>query len=691
MKEPHLPLLVEIVTEELPALPLLKELPNIIAKWQKSAQNVNITSTPTLYYTPRRITLYEENFPTFTQDTLIEAYGPPLSIAFNNSDKTQGLSKAGESFYKKNNLSLDAPLQTKLKDNKEVLYYAYTKKGVATSTLLNEIITQWLESLHFGKSMLWGNVKQPFIRPVRNICVLLGNEEIAVNAFNITSKAQTFVHRDVSFAPMAVKSAQDYFEILKNGKVILDQNERKEQILKQIADIESTQNIKVEIDEDLLNEIVAITEYPRAAYGSFEKDFLALPPEVIITSMKENQRYFATYANNALHNGFVLVANSTAKDLAPIVQGNQKVLKARLSDAVFFYENDIKNSFKPEKLSQIVFVESLGSMLDKSHRESVIAQILLESFSHKLTLDKNEAKQILKEAITYAKADLLTQMVYEFTELQGIMGYYYAQKFDMHPLVALSIKEQYLPTGEVSPLPSNILSAIVALSIKLDNIFALFSINKIPTGSKDPFALRRAANGVLKIITHYGLDFDLSSDIPHIYQAVGYKQSNLAHIESFFLERLEGFLQINPSLVRCVLNARVDNQKVRNLHTIIENTKSLSTFFEKSNKEALVRLFKRVANILEDDIKLAPINESLLHIEAEKSLYNALIELKKHRFTNTQEHIESLFALKAPLELFFESVLVNDSNPALKTNRQMLILDVYNEFLRIGDIKDITL
>lgn len=282
-------------------------------------------------------------------------------------------------------------------------------------------------------------------------------------------------------------------------------------------------------------------------------------------------------------------------------------------------------------------------------------------------------------------------MVYEFTELQGIMGYYYAQKFDMHPLVALSIKEQYLPTGEVSPLPSNILSAIVALSIKLDNIFALFSINKIPTGSKDPFALRRAANGVLKIITHYGLDFDLSSDIPHIYQAVGYKQSNLAHIESFFLERLEGFLQINPSLVRCVLNARVDNQKVRNLHTIIENTKSLSTFFEKSNKEALVRLFKRVANILEDDIKLAPINESLLHIEAEKSLYNALIELKKHRFTNTQEHIESLFALKAPLELFFESVLVNDSNPALKTNRQMLILDVYNEFLRIGDIKDITL
>ncbi len=691
MKIPYLPLLIEILTEELPAIPLLKELPHIQAKWQKSAQDFGISSTPTFYYTPRRLVLYEENFPTTTQDTLIESYGPPLSIAFNNGDKTQGLSKAGESFYKKNGLSVDTPLQTKHKDNKEVLYYAYTKKGVPTSTLLGDILTQWLHSLHFGKSMLWGNTKQSFIRPVRNICILLGEQSVQMSAFDIQSKAQTYIHRDVSFAPVLVNSPQAYFEILKNGKIIVNQNERKAMIIEQISHIESTHHIKVEIDASLLDEIVAITEYPHAAFGSFEKDFLRLPPEVIITSMKENQRYFATYANDTLHNGFVLVANSTAQNLTPIVQGNQKVLKARLSDAVFFYENDIKNGFAPEQLSQILFVEGLGSLLDKSKRENIIAHILLESFANQLTLPLSEAKEILDNAITYAKADLLTQMVYEFTELQGIMGYYYAQKFGMHPLVALSIKEQYLPTGEDSALPSHILSAIVALSVKLDNIFALFSIQKIPTGSKDPFALRRAANGVLKIIAQYNLDFDLRIDMPRIYQAAGYKPSDLNHIESFFLERLEGFLKVNPSLVRCVLNARVDNHKMRNLNTIISNTQSLSSFFEKSDKEALVRLFKRVANILDENMQSAPIDTSLFALEEEKSLYNALQTIKNSTFNNTQEHIEALFALKSPLECFFESVLVNDSNITLQTNRKMLILEVYNEFLRIGDIKDITL
>ena len=691
MKVPHLPLLIEILTEELPALPLLKELPNIKAKWQKSAQSFGIHSNPTFYYTPRRLVLYEEHFPTATQDSLIESYGPPLHIAFINGDKTQGLSKAGESFYKKNHLSLDTPLSTKQKDNKEVLYYAYTQKGVPTNTLLGNILTQWLQSLHFGKSMFWGDVREPFIRPVRNICVLLGEEDVKVSAFNVQSKAQTFVHRDVSFAPVMIKSPKDYFEILKNGKVILDQEERKAMILSQITDIESTHHIKVEIDKALLEEIVAITEYPRAAYGSFDKTFLHLPPEVIITSMKENQRYFATYAHEALHNGFILVANSTTQNLAPIVQGNQKVLKARLSDAVFFYENDIKEGFKPQKLSQILFVEGLGSLLDKSKREGIIAHILLESFASKLTLPLSQSQSILDNAITYAKADLLTQMVYEFTELQGIMGYYYAQKFGMHPLVALSIKEQYLPTGEDSALPSDILSAIVALSIKLDNICALFSINKIPTGSKDPFALRRAANGVLKIIAHYGLCFDLNTHLPRIYQAAGYKPSDLGQIESFFLERLEGFLKVNPSLITCVLNARVDNQKIRNLYSIISNAQSLSVFFEKSDKEALVRLFKRVANILEDTLSPTPINESLLQAKEEKTLYAALKNLKTQSFKDAQEHIQALFALKNPLEAFFESVLVNDANPALKINRQMLILGIYNEFLRIGDIKDIAL
>ena len=693
----HLPLLIEILTEELPALPLLKELPHIIQKWQNIAKKHNISSAPTLYYTPRRLVLYEEGFLAHTPDSLIESYGPPLSIAYIDGDKTKGLSKAGESFYKKNDLPLDYELETRIKDNKEVLYYAITQKGVETSSLLESMVVEWLHSLQFGKSMFWGDVEQSFIRPVRNILILLGEQSICVNAFNrhFGKVAQTFVHRDVIFEPFKITSIEQYFDTLQKNFVILNQHERKELILSQIAELESAHKIQVEIDTDLLEEIVAITEYPRAAYGSFDSSFLALPSEVIITSMKENQRYFATYKDSVLHNGFVLVSNSTAKDLSPIVQGNQKVLKARLADAMFFYENDLKKGFTPELLEQIVFVEDLGSLLDKSKRESALANALLESFAPALdSMDtpKDEAKRILTQATKYAKADLLTEMVYEFTELQGVMGYYYAKSFGMHPLVALAIKEQYLPTGEDSALPSHILSAILALSIKLDNIFALFSIDKIPSGSKDPFALRRAANGVIKIINHYDLDFDLLYDIPRLYQAGGYKISDMKRIEQFFIERLEGALKINPSIIRSVLKARVNNKRVLNLKNIIRNAKALNAFFEKSDKQALVSLFKRVANILSDELKPTHIDESLLKLPEEIALFQALKSLKSQALAaDVDSQITALFSLKEPLEAFFNSVLINDENNAIKTNRQMLVFSVHSEFLRIGDMREITL
>lgn len=693
----HLPLLIEILTEELPALPLLKELPHIIQKWQSIAKKHNVSSTPTLYYTPRRLVLYEEGFLAHTPDSLIESYGPPLSIAYIDGDKTKGLSKAGESFYKKNNLPLEQELETRIKDNKEVLYYAITQKGVETSSLLESMVVEWLHSLQFGKSMFWGDVEQGFIRPVRNILILLGEQSICVNAFNrhFGKQAQTFVHRDVSFEPFKITSIEQYFDTLQKNFVILSQDKRKELILSQIAELESAHKIQVEIDTDLLNEIVAITEYPQAAYGSFDSSFLALPSEVIITSMKENQRYFATYKDSVLHNGFVLVSNSTAKDLSTIVQGNQKVLKARLADAMFFYENDLKKGFTPELLEQIVFVENLGSLLDKSKRESALANALLESFAPALDsidMPKDEARQILTQATKYAKSDLLTEMVYEFTELQGVMGYYYAKNFCFHPLVALAIKEQYLPTGEDSALPSHILSAILALSIKLDNIFALFSIDKIPSGSKDPFALRRAANGVIKIINHYDLDFDLLSDMPRLYQAGGYKISDMKRIEQFFIERLEGALKINPSIIRSVLKARVNNKRVLNLKNIIRNTKALNAFFEKSDKQALVSLFKRVANILSDEIKPTHIDESLLKLPQEIALFQALKSLKSQALAaDVDSQITALFSLKEPLEAFFNSVLVNDENNAIKTNRQMLVFSVHSEFLRIGDMREITL
>lgn len=686
-----LPLLIEILTEELPALPLLKELPHIVEKWQNIAKKHAIISKPTLYYTPRRIVLYEEQCATHTQDSLIESYGPPPHIAYINGDKAQGLSKAGESFYKKINLPPTHEVETKIKDGKEVLYHAFTQKGVAIASLLESVIIEWIHSLQFGKSMLWGDVEQGFIRPIRNILVLLGAQHIEVNAFGLHGKPITFVHRDISFESLPITSAQHYFQTLKDNKVIISQIEREQLIREQIASLESTHHIQIEIDTDLLNEVVAITEYPRALFGGFSSEFLRLPSEVIITSMKENQRYFATYKDSKLHNGFVLVSNSTASDLTPIVQGNQKVLKARLADAMFFYNNDLKQGFMPQKLSQILFVDGLGSLLEKSKRESHIASMLLELYAPMLDMSKDEARQILSEATQYAKADLLTEMVYEFPELQGIMGYYYATSFGMNPLTALAIKEQYLPTGEDSALPSHILSAIVALSIKLDHIFSLFSIDKLPTGSKDPFALRRAANGVIRIITHFGLDFDLLTDMPKLYQAVGYKPSDMQRIEHFFIERLEGMLKVNPSLIRATLQARIHNTRTLNLKTIVQNTKALHAFFETSDKQAFVSLFKRVANILSDDFMPTHINESLLKLPQEIALFHALKALKSLIADSGDVDLATLFGLKEPLEAFFDSVLVNDENEAIKTNRQMLVFSAHSEFLRIGDMREITL
>lgn len=685
------PLLIEILTEELPALPLLKELPHILGKWQKITQKYHIHSNPHLYFTPRRIVLQDEYFPIQTQSYKTESFGPPVSIAFIDGEPSKGLSKAGESFFKKLNLSTDTPYQIAQKNGKDVLYYVQTQESIPTKTLLPQILESFLDSLQFGKTMRWGDLQTGFVRPIRNIMLLLGEENILINAFGLQSKAQTYVHRDVSLDFQPIKNLEHYHEVLQKGKVILHQEERKALILDQIRSIESTYHIQVEIDQDLLQEVVAITEYPRAAYGTFDEEFLKLPNEVIITSMKENQRYFATYQQGQIHNGFVLVSNSTANDLNPIILGNQKVLKARLSDAVFFYENDLKNGFKPQKLADIMFVEGLGNLQDKAKRESAIALSLLQSYAGFFD-DAKETLELLKTAIEYARADLVTEMVYEFPELQGIMGFYYAKNFQMHPLVCLAIKEQYLPTGENSALPSDPFSALVALSIKLDHIFSLFSINEIPSGSKDPFALRRAANGVIKIIQSQGFAFNLSQDIPRLYAAGHYQASDLERIENFFLERLEGILKVNPSLLRCVFNARVNGVKQRDLNRIIENVQALSDFFEKSDKQALITLFKRVANILKDaSNERISIDPALFKLPEEKSLYEAFTKIHNQHFAYVSEQITALFALKDKLELFFENVLVNDSDVAIKANRQMLICHIYDEFLKIGDIKEITL
>lgn len=677
-------LLVEILVEELPAIPFLKEFPNIELKWQQIVQKYNFHSKPSLFYTPRRIVIIDESFPVMSEQTKEEFFGPPVAIAYEEGDKNKSLSKAGESFCKKCQIAA-TEIQIISKDGKDILYYSKQIKGVVAQDILANIVKEFIASLNFGKSMRWGSLTESFIRPIRNICILFGNEHIPISAYGLDGKPVTKIHTDLSFEWIQIHSISEYLQVLKDGYVILSAQDRRDKILQEISQIQKEKNIQVEIDEDLLSEIIAITEYPKALYGEFEKLFLELPKEVIITSMKENQRYFATFSNQALHNGFIVVSNATASKSEKIILGNQKVLKARLSDAMFFYRNDLKNGLDPSRLQEVAFVNELGSIADKVEREKKIGLFLAQKYQNSLNLSNAEA--MIEEAISLAKADLLTEMVYEFPELQGLMGYYYSQSEGRDTHISLAIKEQYLPNGEDSELPSNIFSSIVALANKLDTIFSLFSVGKLPTGSKDPFALRRASSGVIKIILDKNLPFDLHTDIVELFSAGNYKifdDKIISTIEAFFIERLEAIIAVNPSILRSVLFT-----SDRDICSIAAKSKALHSFFEKSNKEAFISTFKRVANITKDMKGISSIDEKLLKIPQEIKLYECYDSITHQSFHNINEKIEALFSLKKPLDDFFENVLVNDSDEKKRENRKNLIFSIYQKFLEVGDIKEI--
>ncbi|WRB65206.1 glycine--tRNA ligase subunit beta [Helicobacter pylori] len=695
-------LLVEILVEELPAQALLneyKEMPKKLhALFQKRALEVGNIE---IFYTPRRLCLLVKDFPLLTQEIKEEFFGPPVKIACNHQDKTQGLNALGLGFYQKLGLKDHQHFQTAFKNNKEVLYHAKIHAKEPTKDLIMPIVLEFLEGLNFGKSMRWGNVEKSFIRPIHNICVLFNGENfngIEVKEYGFKTKQATKAHRQEGFDFIQVDSPKAYFEVLEKNHVILDPKKRKAKILQEIKELEIKHRIIVEIDRDLLDEVVAITEYPSALLGEFDKAFLKLPSEIITTSMKENQRYFAAFNQKSqesptLHNGFIVVSNAINKDKQKIIAGNQKVLKARLSDAVFFYENDLKKPLDNAPLESVVFVQGLGTLKDKMEREAIIAEYLTQKYASSLNMPLEKALELVGRAVRIAKADLLSEVVYEFSELQGIMGYYYALKQNENELVALSVKEQYLPASENAPLPSSVFSAIVALSLKLDSLFSLFSVGKIPSGSKDPFALRRLSFGLLKIVAHYGLGFDLKADLKNLFEKVGVYQSfDLEVLEKFLLERFNNLIDCNPSIIRSVLNTNE-----RDIVKIIQKVKALKRFLDDpknaQKKELLFSAFKRLANINKDrnPNESSEFSISLFKELQEHALFEAFNAIKTSAFESLDSKIEAYFGLHAPLEEYFKSVLVMDKDIEIQKNRKNFLWGVYQSFLEIGDIKEIAI
>ncbi|MDY0365707.1 MAG: glycine--tRNA ligase subunit beta [Arcobacteraceae bacterium] len=668
------PLLIEILVEELPAIPFLNELANIEKKWAEILQKNNLMCDFNFFYTPRRLVLWHRGIKIKQDDTIEELFGAPLSIAYKDGVATN----AAIGFAKKCGID-PKELKTTTQNGKEVLYFQKHKEGRFTKEILDSMVLEFISLLNFGKSMRWGSFKESFIRPIKALTIMLGEEVVDGELFGVKSSNFTYGHRMISYDKVSFDFAGEYFcKISKHG-IIYDQEEREKIILDSIKEIETKHNVSVEIDKDLLAEVVAITEYPTALLGSFDKSFLALPPEVIITSMKEHQRYFAVYKDGKLSNNFVVISNAYTDDFSKIIAGNERVLKPRLSDAMFFYENDLKNGLDISALSTVLFADGLGTLQDKVQRELKIAKYL----ANRLDIEPKEA---LFEAVNLSKADLMSEMVYEFTELQGLMGYYYATKLGYDDNIALALKEQYLPDGLNSALPSTKFSAIVALSNKIDTIMALFSIGKIPTGAKDPYALRRAAFGVLKILNEYKFDINLEimiDELSYIYTNLDKKQ-----LLEFFEDRLQSILNVNPSVLKAILAT-----KEKNIYKINKKINALNNIVNSSDFKEISSTFKRVANIIKDlDISSnIEINQNLFDQDEETSLYNKYLEVTSKEYINFESNLDALFGMKNELDSFFDNVFVNHENPNIRQNRKNLIALIYLAFKEIADIKEITI
>lgn len=680
------PLLIEIGVEELPAIPFLKELPNIEKLWLDILEKNALVCAFEFYYTPRRLVLWHSEFPTMQAKREEELFGAPLSVALKDGVPTA----AALGFAKKCGVEF-SEVSSALKDGKEVLYYKKTIEGSASKLLLKEMIESFIKGLNFGKSMRWGFLEESFIRPIRWIGCMLGDEHVPFSLFGVESTPFSYPHRTVSYEPFAYMFAGDYFERLAERGVVLYPSEREAIILNDFKAIEAKENVRIEIDADLLAEVVAITEYPKALMGSFEERFLRLPPEVIITSMKENQRYFPVFKEGKLSNHFIVVSNAISDDYDLIVRGNEKVLRARLSDALFFLDNDLKRGLKYEGLKDITYLDGLGSLLDKQMREKAIATFFTCKYeaallAHYPRLDKTSLHALMERAVMFSKADLLSEMVYEFTELQGLMGYYYANAAGEDELFALALKEQYLPNSEESALPSSLFSAIVALSYKLDSLIALFSIDKIPTGAKDPYALRRAVNGIIKIVLDQKIAFDIKHDLSSL--AKTYKAFDFDVLETFFLERMYQFFDVNPSIVKAVMSSGE-----RDIVQLALKIKALASIVSDEGFKQSVSTFKRVANIIKnmDTDSNINVDVALFDNAYEKALYDAFIRVTTQKYGSYEENLDALFGLKSDIDAFFDNVMVNAEDLHVRANRQNLIALIYNAFKAIADIKEISI
>lgn len=679
--------LFELGTEELPPKSLLTLINALQSGVETGLQKAGLPHGKiSAYASPRRLALLISDLTLAQADQQVEKRGPALNAAYNADGSP---SKATEGFLRSCNTTVDQ-LTTLRTDKGEWLCYRQLVKGAETKTLIPEIISASLANLPIAKRMRWGDGSAEFVRPVHWVVLLLGNEVIEAEILGIAAGRTTHGHRFHHPEALPINEPADYEELLRRqGKVIACFSARK-QLIQSLAE-QSAQAVQgtAHIEPDLLDEVTALAEWPIPVRGNFDPRYLALPAEVLITTLQENQKYFPVKdADGKLLPYFITFSNVDSSNIETVRLGNERVVRPRLSDAEFFWTQDRKQRLEErvERLAQVTFQQQLGSLRDKILRVANLCKILAEQLG--------QASALATRAALLSKTDLLTEMVGEFTNLQGTMGRYYALAEGEDPEVAAAIEEQYLPKVSGGDIPATKTGQILALADKLDTLSGIFSAGLIPTGDKDPYALRRAVLGIVRIIIEAGLELDLPALISSALEQHAHSFDHAAVqslLEAFIQERLRGYF-LDQGIRYDEFDAVLATRPQR-LTDFELRLKAVAEFRALPEAESLAAANKRIRNILrknENEDSQAP-QAACLTEPAELALLEAAEAARLATAPLIQQRdytaaLRRLAALRDPVDAFFNDVIVMSEDATLRKQRLGLLMLIEDLFLQIADI-----
>jgi len=685
-------LILEIGTEEIPA-GFLDNTINNLASLTKKALEENSLSYESIdsYGTPRRLTLRVQGLVEKQEDRTEEAFGPPVKIAY---DKNGNPTKPALGFAKAQGVDIKE-LTTVKRDRGEFLAVKRQIKGQKTDKILKEILPDLILSLPFRKSMKWGDGEITFVRPLRWILSIFSGKTISFNLENLKSSNKSYGHRFMHPKAFKVTNWDDYEKGLEDGYVLLDQTQRRDSINTGIKELAEKIGGFVPEDPELLETVTNLVETPVVLKGDFEEEFLSLPKEVLISVMKNHQKYFAVFSKSdkdELLPHFIFVCGTPVKDNDVVSKGNERVIRARFTDARFFFDEDKSSHLetKLDDLNGMVFLSGIGTYYQKTERLTELAGYLGDQLGFKDSIID------IKRAAELSKADLATQMVFEFPELQGTMGKYYAELSGEKAEVAKAIEEHYMPIARDSALPESEIGSIVSITDKVDAISSCFISGLIPSGTSDPYALRRQAIGIINISVdknfHFSLKEIFQSSLELIIKQTGDKYSDsseetLKSIINFMADRFrnlmtsEGFSQ---DVVEAVVSVEFDD--ILNSKKKIE---ALTEFRKATDFETLGAAFKRVVNIVKDHSGNEVLDEYFVET-AEEQLHSTLSDVREKVEAKIldKNYLDSLLImkeLKEPVDHFFDNVMVMDKDPKIKENRLSMLSQIKNLFFKIAD------